>query len=379
MASFSNFSAFPDHSKIIKCRLLGKMFQDGIIFGDNPFNYAYARILFLISLLTILTHTIHFLLRPLKQPRVVAEIMAGIILGPSFLSRNKTFAKALFPDNGSLEYQTVSVLAMVLFIFVVGVRMDTMMVKNAEKKVFYAGVFGMVVPFVLVCATSFIFQDRINPGMSATSSIVGLASSMSMTGFMVIYLILKELNLLNSDIGRLALQAAMVTDAVAFNALLLFEAMKQSSVDSTITFKFLACLAWVGALALFVLRPTAMWVSRKTPPGTPVSQFYVVVFMTSVLLMGFVSDFVGATVAEGPLLLALVLPDGPPIGTTLVEGPRPLLSYSCLSFTPMWVKLWMCTPLGMIFVGYLLQLLCFLGAWESSWALFCLFSTSKCP
>ncbi|KAK9154040.1 hypothetical protein Sjap_001520 [Stephania japonica] len=246
-------------------------------------------------------------------------MQAGIIIGPSVLSRNKTFAKAMFPDNGSLEYQTMSVLAMVLFIFVVGVRMDTVMVKNAEKKMLYAGLLGMVVPFVLVCATAFIFQDQIYPGMSTTSSIIGLASSMSMTGFMVIYLILKELNLLNSNIGRLALRVAMVTDAAAFNSLMLFEVMRQSSTDSSVVFKFLASMSGVGALVLFVLRPTALWVSRKTPPGTPMSQFYVVVFMMSVLLMGFVSDFLGATVAEGPLLLALVLPDGPPIGTTLVE------------------------------------------------------------
>ncbi|KAK9126754.1 hypothetical protein Scep_015600 [Stephania cephalantha] len=224
----------------------------------------------------------------------------------------------MFPENGTLQYNSIAVLAMMLFIFVIGLRMDTTMVRNAEKKVLYAGLFGMALPFVLVIRVVVYYRGLMNPAMSTTSSAVGLASSLSMTGFMVIYLVLKELNLLNSDIGRLALNTAMVTDAAAFNAILLFETMKQSSHDKSIIFKFMGSVGCLGALVLFVLRPMATWASRKTLPGQPVSQFYVVVFIMSVLLVGFVSDFIGATVVEGPLLLALVLPDGPPIGTTLV-------------------------------------------------------------
>ncbi|KAK9154041.1 hypothetical protein Sjap_001521 [Stephania japonica] len=318
MASSSNFSTFPDYRNHITCRFMGKMPQNGLFFGGNPFYAPFPRILLMIALVTILTRIVHFLLRPLKQPRVVAEIIAGIILGPSGLSQNKTFANAMFPKNGTLEYQTMSILAMMLFIFVIGLRMDTMMVKNAEKKVLCAGLFGMALPFLLVCTAALYYHGWINPGMSSISSAVGLASSLSMTGFMVIYLILKELKLLNSDIGRLALNTAMVTDAAGFNAILLFETMKQSAHDKSIILKFMTSVAWLGALVLFVLRPMASWVSRKTLPGQPVSQFYVVVLMVSVLVMGFLSDFIGATVVEGPLLLALVLPDGPPIGTTLV-------------------------------------------------------------
>ncbi|CAD6271834.1 unnamed protein product [Miscanthus lutarioriparius] len=97
---------------------------------------------------------------------------------------------------------------------------------------------------------------------------------------------------------------------------ILAEAFLVSAVTSLWAFLSVAAL---GAVILFAVRPVALKVIERTPPGKPVDENYVFFFLLIVLLVGFYSDVIGTNSFHGALMLGLAIPDGPPLGTALGE------------------------------------------------------------
>lgn len=57
----------------------------GVFQGENPLDYALPLAIVQIILVIVLTRTLAFLLRPLRQPRVIAEIIVSIDLSYNFI------------------------------------------------------------------------------------------------------------------------------------------------------------------------------------------------------------------------------------------------------------------------------------------------------
>lgn len=71
-----------------------------------------------------------FLMRYIKQPQVVGEILAGIILGPTVLGNIPNFTETFFPKGNMVTLQLLSKLALILFMFFVGLEVDASLVFN---------------------------------------------------------------------------------------------------------------------------------------------------------------------------------------------------------------------------------------------------------
>ncbi|KAL5822665.1 hypothetical protein ACOSQ3_020581 [Xanthoceras sorbifolium] len=73
----------------------GAMKEDGDVYGGlwsgmNPTDYVFSFFMFQIILSFFISRLLHFLLRPLKQPNFVCDMLTGFILGPSVLGRDKS-------------------------------------------------------------------------------------------------------------------------------------------------------------------------------------------------------------------------------------------------------------------------------------------------
>ncbi|KAF6163866.1 hypothetical protein GIB67_024721 [Kingdonia uniflora] len=302
------------------CQPKGKTFHGGIFYGDNPLSFAYPRLLVELSLIIIIMRTIQLILKPLKQPRVVSEIIGGIIIGPSVLGRNKTFARMVFPKKGAPILETMMVIAMMYFLFITAVKMDTSMIR-AGKKVSVITVYGVVLPCVTIVASGLLLWHTLDKNYASKKSVNlgALVMSVSLTAFPVLHPILSELKLLNSDLGRLAMSTSMMGDVAGYNAIVLFEAIRQDNVESIGTLWYLLSVFGLIALIGCVLRPAALWVIRRTPEGKQVDEFYIHCFLMSVMVLGFLGEMAGTTAIYGPLMLGLAIPDGPPLGSALVN------------------------------------------------------------
>ncbi|KAF8394860.1 hypothetical protein HHK36_018797 [Tetracentron sinense] len=357
--------ALPIHGRynMTRCRWAKRPHPFGIFYGENPLDFSFPLVLLQISVIVVITRAVRFLLKPLKQPRIISDIIhgmcyrahtitilsvnicfslmskafkagsllicvalmvnvfkGGIIIGPSVLGRSEKFSAWLFPDQGVFVLKNVAIMGMMYFLFVSGVKMDPInSMSKSGRKALYTAIVGIILPMGTVASISVLVWKFLDKDIARGASISAIASSLSITAFPVLYPILKELNLLNSEIGRLAMSTSMISDMIGYTAIVLSEAARQGATNHWNVLWYMISVLVLLAVIIGVLRPLAVWIVRQTPEGKPVDQLYVTFTMLIVLVLGFCSDFIGATVINGPLWFGLAMPDGPPLGAALVE------------------------------------------------------------
>lgn len=99
---------------------------------------------------------------------MIAEVIGGILLGPSVLGRIPGFKDAIFPDESIPLLNLVATLGLVLFLFLVGLETDMRFLINNWKAAASVSAAGMVLPFGLGCAISLgLYREfRDEPGVA---------------------------------------------------------------------------------------------------------------------------------------------------------------------------------------------------------------------
>nr|POE98052.1 cation/h(+) antiporter 3 [Quercus suber] len=142
----------------------------------------------------------------------------------------------------------------------------------------------------------------------------------SLTPFPVISCLLSELKILNSEIGRLGLSAAVVSDLFSTFLTSIFRLAKvaydQSTKEAFMDFGIIIVFL---LLVVFVARPAMYWMIRQTPEGRPVRDIYIYTIIFAVLCSGLLSNWFNQLIVFGPFIFGLAVPDGPPLGSTLVN------------------------------------------------------------
>lgn len=238
----------------------------------------------------------------------------------------------MLPDNAQFVVRTVGIMAFMYFMFIAGVKMDFTLLKRSGKKHVYIAVTGLIIPTATSAAVAFLTRKSMDRELAKVSSIGAITTSLAVTSFPVLSPILKDLNLLSSEMGRLAIATAILGDAIGINIVIAFEAAKQGEGDTIDALWYLISLVIILAFICTAVRRTMLWIVHKTPVGKPVSQGYIVGILLGVLMMGFLTDMFGMAIANGPLWLGLVIPDGPPLGATLVERTETLIMEFLMPF-----------------------------------------------
>ncbi|KAF2296325.1 hypothetical protein GH714_037415 [Hevea brasiliensis] len=160
-------------------------------------------------------------------------------------------------------------------------------------------------------------EFRHGPKLYSSLSLIGM--SQAFTGLSVVYYLVNELKLQNTDVGRLTLATAVVTDLLNIIMITISSVTGEKMISRQIimVWAFITTFAIV-ILVLFVFRPIILGMIRNTPAGKPVDQKYIFIIIILTLVLGFVSKAIGQHYIFGPALLGLIVPDGPPLGAALV-------------------------------------------------------------
>ncbi|CAM8975488.1 unnamed protein product [Rhodiola kirilowii] len=291
----------------------------GIFYGKNPLEYSFTLMLLEISMVIIISRLVRLVLKPLGQPRVVSDAIGGIIFGPSVLARSESFSKNILPDNAVFIVKNIGVIGFMYFLFMSGVKMDLLMMKKSGRKHLMIALLGVVIPMLTVVVVGVPFRKSLDKEIWKVSSMGTISSSIAITAFPVLYPILKELNLLSSEMGRMALSTSIISDVIGMNFVVAFEALLQGETQSIDALWYVISVFGILAFMLVCVRRFMEWIIEQTPDGKAVDQAYIIMILAGVLAMGFLTDMFGVAIANGPLWLGLVIPDGPPLGATLVE------------------------------------------------------------
>jgi Kef-type K+ transport system membrane component KefB len=156
--------------------------------------------------------------RRFGQPRVVGEMFAGVLLGPSFLGWMAPGLSAyLFPPASLGFLNALSQIGVVVFMFLVGLGINPNELKKHGHAAVLTSHVSITAPFVLAALLSLYLYPRLSDDSVAfTSFALFMGSAMSVTAFPVLARILIERGLLQSRLGTVAIASAAVDDVTGW-------------------------------------------------------------------------------------------------------------------------------------------------------------------
>lgn len=257
-------------------------------------------------------------LRRLGQPAVIAEIVAGIALGPSVLGAAWPEGMGLlFPADSLPHLGTVAQLGLVFFMFLVGLEFDPRLLQGQVRASVRISNAGILVPLASGAALGVPLHPLLAPegvGLGAFSLFLGTA--MSVTAFPVLARILTERRLMRTPVGSLALASAAVDDVSAWCLLALVVGVVTSGdvVGAGVT--TLMALAYSAAV-WFLVRPI---LARLGPRGGGgVSTDVVAVIFLLVFASAATTEWIGVHALFGSFLIGAAMPREGGLGPALAE------------------------------------------------------------
>ncbi|RIA89541.1 Sodium/hydrogen exchanger family-domain-containing protein [Glomus cerebriforme] len=287
--------------------------EGGVLSGVIPtkYNSADPISLFIIQVLLIITFTrlLNNLLSPLKQPRVISEVIGGIILGPSVFGHIPNYMDTIFPDESKPILNLVANFGLVFFLFLIGVEMNPKVVMKNARAAISISAGGISTCFVLGAAVSYgLYTQFTDETQKFSTFLIFIGVAMSITAFPVLARILSELKLMHSPVGIAALTASVNDDVVSWILLALVVSLIKSSNNLTALYIFLLCIGWVF-IVVIIIRPILLKLIVKTGSNdNGPTLCMMVITLSTVLISAFVTSSIGIHAIFGGFIIGVIVP-----------------------------------------------------------------------
>ncbi|KAI5427191.1 hypothetical protein KIW84_032564 [Lathyrus oleraceus] len=209
----------------------------------------------------LVSRLFYFVLKPLRVPLIIAQVLAGFTLSPSLLGNFEWVFSLFYSQYGILTVETFANLGIMYYVFLSGLEMNSDTILRSRKKGTSIAIAGIVTPMLFGVGFLALQQKLIDkndvfaqtPKENQGKAYLFWCLALSVTGFPVLARILANLKLLYTKLGKDALTAAMLTDAygwVMFTLLIPYSTRGGKpylSVISTLMFiVFLLCCDSLG-------------------------------------------------------------------------------------------------------------------------------------
>jgi Kef-type K+ transport system membrane component KefB len=261
----------------------------------------------------------------LRQPPVVAEMMVGLLLGPSCFEwlAPGVFAR-LFPAASLPTLSMVSQVGLVLFMFLVGWRLDLGHLRSIGRLAVVIGVVSIAAPFTLGSSIAAVEWYAYAPqGVGLLPFALFMGTAMSITAFPVLVRILADQRLLATGIGTLAVACAAFNDAAGWLILAAITAVVRAG-SITEAGAPLVGLAVYGVVIMMVVRPLVGRIVQRRGAafGTAPADFGIVLVV--MLLSAYATDALGLHALFGAFFAGVIMPRAPEAERVFGEGIEPL-------------------------------------------------------
>ena len=190
-------------------------------------------ILFVLLLLVGLAQLLGYAFVALRQPKVIGEILAGMVLGPALLGRLPLVSRLTqtTAHRGSI-LDFVYWLGLLLLMFLSGTETQQLFSREERREVGWLAIVGTGIPFVLglLLGPWLIRPSLAGPNGNRISLIIILAVGVAVTSVPVVSKIFADLRILHTRFARLVLGVAVLEDVVLWLALALATAMAGKAV-----------------------------------------------------------------------------------------------------------------------------------------------------
>ncbi|KIY45592.1 hypothetical protein FISHEDRAFT_66875 [Fistulina hepatica ATCC 64428] len=325
--------------------------QGGLLSGKDPtdFNTSDPLRLWIVQMGVIVAFSslLALILRKIQQPRVIAEVLGGILLGPSAFGRIPGFTEHIFPSDSKPYLSLVADIGLCLFLFLVGLEIDSSIIKRNARLSATIALAGMAVPFGVGAGLSVgLYHQFIDPSIQYTHFMLFTGVAFSITAFPVLCRILTELKLLDTTVGIVVLSAGVGNDVVGWTLLALSVALVNAGSGLTALWILLTCVGW-ALLLLFPGRFALRWLAVKTDSiNNGPSMFFITVTLMVLFGSAFFADIIGVNAIFGAFIAGVIVPREGGLTIALTEKLEDLTS---IIFLPLYFTLsGLSTNLGLL-------------------------------
>src|SRR3984957_1597335 len=216
-------------------------------------------VLFALLLLVGFAQLLGYVFVKLRQPRVIGEILAGVVLGPALLGRVPAIAHIMdgAKHQGNI-LDFVYWLGLLLLMFLSGAETQQLFSREERREVGWLTIVGTGLPFLLGLAFGpwLIRPSLAGPNGNPASLIIILAVGVAVTSVPVVSKIFADLKILHTRFARLILGVAVLEDIVLWLALALATAMAGKTVlnPRQMSYHLVVTIAFFGLGLTFVPR-----------------------------------------------------------------------------------------------------------------------------
>lgn len=310
------------------------------VFGTpNRPESGFGSLLIAVAGVIVVARVLGELVARLGQPRVMGEVLGGILLGPSFLGWLPTVFPRIcgaaacpatwpFPPQTGADLKAAAEIGLAFYMFLIGLELDPALLRGRLRQAAAISLSSIALPLALgiLIAPFLLSMPTLGDATRPAAFTIFIGVSMSITAFPVLARILTERRMLRGRVGSLALACAAIDDVMAWGLLALATALAVAAgpgpISTATTGVAVAAasgpppnpLAILGLAVAFCVtmgllaRPVLARVSVAYDEAGHVPSGWVVAIFLGVLLAAFVSTSVGIAAIFGAFVMGLAMP-----------------------------------------------------------------------
>ena len=272
-----------------------------------------ARLILQIAVILVISRLVGLLFRVLRQPQVVGEMVAGILLGPSLLGWVAPgVSNYLFPSASLTLLNALSQVGLVLFMFLVGLSLNpSELHENGHTAVLISHV-SIAAPFCLGSLLALYLYPRLSDdGVGFGGFALFMGAAMSITAFPVLARILGERNLLRTRMGTLSIACAAVDDVTGWSILAYIVGVVRASHGDRPAWILIAGVILYVASMLFGIRRVVWRFERSFHRHGRLSENALALMVLLVLASALATELIGVHLLFGAFLVGAIMPKSP--------------------------------------------------------------------
>lgn len=297
--------------------------QSFLLFKQNTLkNLEEPAGLLLLQLIAILTvsRIISFLFIKIKQPTVIGEILAGIMLGPSLLGYFFPQAFHFLFNPNSLGYLYIlSQIGLILFMFTIGMDLEIDDLRKKLKETFVISHSSIIIPFVMGIILAYnVYQEFSTPASNFLSFALFIGISMSITAFPVLARIIQEKGLSKTHLGTITIASAANNDVTAWILLVAVIAIAQTGSFISSLYTLLFSTIYI-AIMLAVIRPFLKKIGKYYQNEELFNKSIFAFFILVLIISSYTTQLLGIHALFGAFMAGVIMPPLPKFRKLMID------------------------------------------------------------
>ncbi|XP_028771387.1 cation/H(+) antiporter 15-like [Neltuma alba] len=263
------------------------------------------------------SNILYYIIKPFHQPRIIAEILAGLTLSPLFLGRT-VIGKTLLAPRLLLNIETYANIGLMCYVLLSGLEMNLDTILRIRRKAVSIAVAGIIVPVAIGVGLFAMLRHFYENSAAEThfredkkyivEAYLFWSLALIITGFPILARVLTDLKLLNTKLGRITLTAAMISDAYGWFLFVIL--IPFAGNDTRPVLSVLTTLLFI-LICLFAVRPIiTRYIHYKTDTDSWENSQLVTTVLLGAIVCSYITDALGTHAIVGAFVYGLILPNG---------------------------------------------------------------------